>query len=64
MHRTSSPTPIKPPPERYSLELTAINGPDKRPGIIRLRQALKTLLRTFALRCDFIKSADGSAVEQ
>ena len=42
----------KPKPETWMIELTAIPwAHDTRPGIVRLRMALKTLLRCFGLRC-------------
>ena len=40
--------------ERYRLVLRAI--PDPVPPIIRLRSALKTLLRAFGLRCESIEA--------
>lgn len=44
--------------ERYTIELEAVAG-WRVPGIVRLRKALKLLLRSFGLRCVRCEPVDG-----
>lgn len=51
-----------PPRETYHLTLTALPG-DPRPGDIRMRAALKLLLRACYLRCTrIVRDDDGEEV--
>jgi hypothetical protein len=42
--------------QRYRIELLALDGDT--PAHVRLRQALKTLLRTFRLRCVSVEALE------
>lgn len=53
--------PGKPPPERFSLTLETLPT-DPRPGAIRMRAALKFLLRACGLKCVMITNTSGEDV--
>jgi hypothetical protein len=59
----NSPPRGKTPRETYHLTLTALAG-DPRPGDVRMRAALKLLLRACYLRCTRIVRDDGREVSE
>ncbi|MDP1799436.1 MAG: hypothetical protein Q8K78_18210 [Planctomycetaceae bacterium] len=62
MNDTDSIPGGKMPREQYTITLETLPT-DPRPGIIRMRSALKLLLRACGLRCVTCRAGDGSAVQ-
>ena len=49
------------PPARFALVLRDVGGPGDSPAEVRLRMALKVLLRRFGLRCEAVQPASSES---